>query len=145
MKSNGEWGEFFPPSMAPFPYNDSLGSVYFPLSKEEALKRGFQLEYPLADNISGATNSTSDEVITCEQSGRKFKLIPQELEFYKKMHLPLPKLHPDVRMNKRSSMLSAYKLFKRTCGKCEKEIQTTYSPKRPEKVYCESCYLNEVY
>lgn len=37
------------------------------------------------------------------------------------------------------------KLWKRQCGKCGKEIQTTYSPERPETVYCEGCYLSVVY
>lgn len=38
-----------------------------------------------------------------------------------------------------------HKLFSRTCAKCGKSIQTTYSPERPEVVYCEQCYLAAVY
>ena len=37
----GEWGEFFPSSLSPFGYNETVASEYFPLSKEEALKQGF--------------------------------------------------------------------------------------------------------
>ena len=33
----------------------------------------------------------------------------------------------------------------RKCDKCSKDMKTTYAPKRPEIVYCEECYLNEVY
>ena len=40
MKKNNEWGRFFPMEYSPFAYNDSLASEYFPLSKEEVLKRG---------------------------------------------------------------------------------------------------------
>ena len=31
------------------------------------------------------------------------------------------------------------------CAKCEKEIESTYAPERPEIIYCEECYLAEVY
>ena len=30
-------------------------------------------------------------------------------------------------------------------GLCDLVIQTTYAPDRPEKIYCEECYLKEVY
>lgn len=33
MKRAGEWGEFFPIEISPFPYNDSLAQDYFPLTK----------------------------------------------------------------------------------------------------------------
>jgi len=35
MKSTGEWGQFFPGSFAPNPYDESWSSFYFPLSKTE--------------------------------------------------------------------------------------------------------------
>jgi len=37
------------------------------------------------------------------------------------------------------------KLWERKCDKCQKGIETTYSPEQPEKIYCEACYLEEVY
>lgn len=36
-------------------------------------------------------------------------------------------------------------LYARECAKCATQIQTSYSPDRPEIVYCEQCYLKEVY
>jgi len=36
------------------------------------------------------------------------------------------------------------KLYERVCDKCGKDMITTYSPERPEVVYCESCYNKEV-
>jgi len=30
-------------------------------------------------------------------------------------------------------------------GKCEIEFETSYAPERPEIVYCEKCYQQEVY
>lgn len=40
MKSNNEWGEFFPTSISPFPYNDSVAQEYFPLTETEVTKQG---------------------------------------------------------------------------------------------------------
>ena len=37
------------------------------------------------------------------------------------------------------------KPWNRKCNKCDIDIQTVYSPDRPEKVFCEDCYLKEVY
>ena len=158
MKKAGEWGTFFPPSLAPFPYSDSLGQVYFPLSKREAEARGFQWEEPLEQKLKGNTrreplpdciadveDAICHEVLTCETSGKQYKIIRQELEFYRDTRLPLPRKHPDVRMQRRSNMLSAHRLWNRTCAKCGKKIQTSYAPDRPEIVYCEKCYLSEVY
>jgi len=34
---------------------------------------------------------------------------------------------------------------KSSIAKCSKSIQTSYSPERPEIVYCEQCYLQEIY
>ena len=39
MKKNSEWGNFFPGYMSVCGYNESVAQDYFPLSKEEALKK----------------------------------------------------------------------------------------------------------
>jgi len=36
------------------------------------------------------------------------------------------------------------KLYDRKCDKCSIDIKTTYSPERPEIVYCEECYNKEI-
>lgn len=40
MKSTGEWGEFFPLSVAPHPYDDTAGQDWYPLTQAEVEKRG---------------------------------------------------------------------------------------------------------
>jgi hypothetical protein len=72
-------------------------------------------------------------------------LIRQELEFYHKYHLPLPRKHPDQRHLERTKLRNPKKLRDRTCNNCWITIKTSYSPDRPEKVYCEQCYNHEVY
>ncbi|MDR2189802.1 MAG: hypothetical protein LBP53_01010 [Candidatus Peribacteria bacterium] len=42
-------------------------------------------------------DSVLKKVIICKESQRPFIIQKLELDFYRKMRLPLPKLHPDVR------------------------------------------------
>ncbi len=92
------------------------------------------------------------EMNSCAGSG-VFRIIPQELKFYKKMNLPLPHLCPNCRHRERIKQRNPLKLWKRQCmnpsvdetGKrCNNKFQTTYSPERKEIVYCGECYNKEV-
>ena len=160
MKQTKEWGEFFPVQLSPFAYNETLSQEYFPITKEEAKKHGFRwsdYESPppayqkiipadrLPDEIKDVPDDVLDWAIKCEKSGKLFKVQPAELKFYRKMNLPIPHLHPNVRHAERMGMRNPRKLFSRACFKCNKSIQTAYAPDRTEKVYCEECYLREVY
>lgn len=42
MKRTGEWGEFFPHTSSPHTYNESAALEWFPMTKEEALKKGYR-------------------------------------------------------------------------------------------------------
>jgi len=99
----------------------------------------------LPDTIDDIPDDVLNWAIKCEETERPFRIVKQELEFYRRMKLPIPHLHPDERHKRRMALRNPRKLWKRECDKCSKEIQTTYSPERTEKVYCEQCYLKEVY
>ncbi len=156
----GEWGEYPPIAQSPFAYNDTIAQDEFPLTKEEVLARGWKWqeekdEMPkvakvidaeqLPDSIDDIPDDVLNWAIRCEKTLRPFKLIKQELEFYRSMRLPVPRLHPDERYRGRVTLRNPRKLWKRPCMKCEKEMLTTYAPERREKLYCEVCYLKEVY
>nr|MDD3720588.1 hypothetical protein [Candidatus Gracilibacteria bacterium] len=160
MISTQEWGEFFPSSISPFGYNETVAEEYLPLSKAEALKSGFKWSdyeqpFPKVDKIIPASKLPNDifsipddilnRAIECEITKKPFRLIKQELEFYRKHNLPIPKRHPDQRHLDRMSLRNPRKLFDRKCYKCGKNIKTTYSPDRNEIVYCEECYNKEIY
>ncbi len=36
MMASGEWGEFFPASISPFGYNESVANEYYPLAEDRA-------------------------------------------------------------------------------------------------------------
>jgi hypothetical protein len=131
MKSSGEWGEFFPSEISPYPYNISTASAFLPLSKEEVEKRGLKWREHEEQNTTQAQDTQ-----ICAISGKIFKIIPEEIAVYKRFHLPLPELCFEQRHLQRMAQLNPYKSYKRTCAKSGKEIFTTYSPERPEIVYC---------
>lgn len=162
-----KYGEFFPTEISLFAYNESFAQSYFPLEKVEALAKGFKWKdreenqyaitikaEDLPDDIENVDDSILNEIIECEVSKRAFKLIPAELQFYKMMKIPLPRLHPDERHKRRLAKQNPMKLWHRSCmceqadhnhtGKCEVEFETSYSPDRKELVYCEKCYQQEV-
>ncbi len=160
MRKTGEWGEFFPIEISPFAYNETLASVHFPMEQKEVDARGWkwkdiQVEEPKVDQIVEASDlpetiaEVSDDIVNsavrCEKSGRLFKIIKQELDFYRQQNLPLPHVHPDERHLERVALRNPRTLYARTCMKCQKPIETTYAPDRSEIVHCEECYLNEVY
>jgi hypothetical protein len=183
MIEDGEWGEFFPASMSPFGYNETVAQEYFPLTKSETIKNeifnwsDYEAPFPKvekiipAEKLPNSIESIPDDIlnwaIECEVSGKPFRIIKQELEFYRKHSLPIPRRHPDQRHLDRMKMRNPRKLFERICdceecgenwkksgkydekefalntktGKSGKKMITTYAPERTETVYCEVCYL----
>ncbi|MBT4631543.1 hypothetical protein HOH67_00100 [Candidatus Peregrinibacteria bacterium] len=139
MRSSGEWGEYFPSTISPFPYNRTVAMDYIPLRAEEVRARGLIWEEK-RDELASASG---EGVLTCAESGRPFRLVPQEIEFYKKMKLPMPTLHPDVRHKNRLARRNPYRLKNANCDKCQKSIMT--DEQRDRMIYCESCYLSEIY
>ncbi|HHD92137.1 MAG TPA: hypothetical protein ENL06_00755, partial [Candidatus Portnoybacteria bacterium] len=107
------YGEFFPPELSPFAYNETIAQEYFPLTKEEAIEKGYQWsDQPknkyqptikakdLPDNIKDVDDSITQEIIECENHSQEkegkgkcqgsgvYRILPQELEFYRRMNLP---------------------------------------------------------
>lgn len=158
LKEKNLFGLYFPPSIAPFAYNETIGQDNYPLTKEEALKLGYRWQDNLQitkgketikigkipDNINDIQDSILKEILVCEACGRNYKIIQQELQFYKKMALPLPRKCFFCRHKDRLIRRGPMAIYDRQCAKCAKDIKTTYAPDRPEIVYCESCYQQEV-
>lgn len=148
------YGEFFPSDMSPWGYNETQGQEFFPLSKEEALQKGFKWTDSDTQSYRSATieipkyakdapNDFVQEILQCEASGKNYRLIPMELQFYKRFNIPIPKKHPMVRDRERVAKLNPPKLYKRTCAKTGVAILTTYAPDRPEIVWSEEAYRDE--
>ncbi|MDO8664207.1 MAG: hypothetical protein Q7K44_01500 [Candidatus Liptonbacteria bacterium] len=181
-----KYGEFFPPELSPFAYNETIAQEYFPLTKEGAISKGYKWKEPeqrnyeitmkpenLPDDIKDVSDSILGEIIQCQhavscndQCTQAYRIIPDELSFYKRMNLALPRLCPNCRHYERLSQKNPMKLWHRKCQcagaksengiysntvshshgdeHCLNEFETSYAPDRPEIIYCEVCYNNEV-
>lgn len=158
MRSDNEYGEFFPLSISPFGYNDSISYDAFPLEMMEVKVRGWKWEdapvgtydqetlKKIPDAIEDADDAICSEILVCAETGENYKITPHELLFYREEGIPLPSKAPMKRLRDRIARRpKPFHLYQRTCAQCSKEIETTYSPERPEKVVCEECFLKEVY
>jgi CxxC-x17-CxxC domain-containing protein len=99
----------------------------------------------LPENISEVSDDILQSIILCETTKRPFRIVKQELAFYRKHNIPLPRKHPDQRHTERIQLRNPRKLWDRNCDNCGTTIQTSYAPERKEKVYCEDCFQKEVY
>ena len=158
LKEKNLLGFFMPPEIAPFAYNETIGQDEMPLKKEEALAQGFRWEDDIQitkgketlkperipDHISDVPDSIVNEILACINCGRNYKIIRPELDFYRRLIVPLPRICFDCRHLDRIKRRGPFKLFDRKCDKCGKLLKTNFAPNRPEVVYCEQCYQAEV-
>ncbi len=157
MMTTGEWGQFFPESTAPFCYNETTAQILYPLTESEAKQLGYSWksstqtqEYmgpdvTLPDNISATTDEICNDILRCSVSQRLYKIIPDELAFYRKQQLPVPRKSPKQRQSERMQFLRTTELYNVKCARCAKDMQSVFPPDTHNIVHCESCYLNEVY
>jgi hypothetical protein len=161
------YGDFFPFEISPFGYNGTNAQDFFPITKEEASKMKFlwkdkevrnysitlQSEN-LEDSIQDVKDNIINEVIGCPNNGKEefqcttaYRITPEELLFYRQKNLPLPRYCQNCRHYQRLKYRNPLKLWHRKCMKegCTNEFETSYSPERPEIIYCEKCYQQEVY
>src|SRR5207253_443455 len=91
----------------------------------------------IPDNIREVEDSILNEVLECAHKGacserctQAFKLIPQELTFYRSMNVSLPRLCPNCRYFEQFNKRNPIKLWHRKCMKegCPNEFETSYSP-----------------
>lgn len=157
MMEMKEWGEFFPSKNSFFGYNETIASDFFPLSKGEATSMGFRwydtekkfptdaVKVEVSDSITETDEDICQKILICEESGKPYRIIPQEFELYKKLQVAVPRLCFDRRHVVRLRRKNPWFSWDRKCQKCNKEIVTSYAPERKEIVYCEECYTSSVY
>ncbi len=159
LKEKDLHGLMMPQELAPFAYNETVAQENFPLTKEEILSQGFRFEddiqktegketiqpQDIPDHIKDVSDSITTEILACINCNRNYKITEQELLFYKKMNLSIPRKCFYCRHQDRIIRRGPYKFWDRNCAKCGKGITTNYAPDRPEIVYCEKCYQQEVY
>ena len=170
------YGEYFPVELSPFGYNETNAPEIVELTKEEALSHGLKwqdniqrtegketlLPKDIPESINDVQDDILNQVLACIECKRNYKIVSNELIFYRKMQIPIPRRCFYCRHAARLAKRNPFKLWHRKCmcgsagspqattlhdheGICPNEFETSYDPKRPEIVYCESCYQKEVY
>lgn len=137
MKETGEYGEFFPSSMSPFGYNETVAQYYYPL---EPNTKGFNW-YNKDDEMP---DIESEKISKCQNCAKPFKIIQSEVAFYQRQNLPQSDKCPDCRHYTRFKLRNPRPLYDRHCDKCAAVFKTTYALDRKEKIYCETCYLQSL-
>ncbi|MCX6723627.1 MAG: hypothetical protein NT155_00440 [Candidatus Staskawiczbacteria bacterium] len=159
MKNRGEWGKFFPLSVAYCGYNLSLAQMMFPMTKDEALKFGVKWEEAVephyeniisGDDLPDTIDQVKDEIVKqrvlCPETKLSYNITKDELAFYKQHKIPLPRRHFDWRTLERFKPFSLMIMPQRgTCYFCKKEIEHYYGLELGfQKVACLECYQREV-
>ena len=164
-----KYGEFYPIELSPFGYNETYAPEVIQLTREEAKKSGYNWQdntqrtvnketlspEKIPDSIKDVKDNIIEEVLKCIECQRNYKIIKNELIFYQKMQIPIPRRCLYCRYTNRVKKRNPFKLWHRKCmcdkenhehkEKCTVEFETSYAPDRPEIVYCEKCYQAEVY
>ncbi|MEK7134367.1 MAG: hypothetical protein AAB819_01415 [Patescibacteria group bacterium] len=151
------YGEFFPPEASPFAYEESTACEWFPKSKEDVRREGYNemgenevtkyefSEYTIPDNIKDVGDEILEKTLKCEKSGKAYRIIPMELAFYRRFDLPIPRLAPFERHKERLAFLTRNnRKMMRVCGRCKKETESYYSEQEFPIVYCNECYTQFV-
>ena len=159
LLKNGEYGELFGYKFSPFAYNGSFAGIAYPLSVEEIEKIGglYQadidsdlsaLKTVIAKDVPDSIHDVADEIldlaIICEESGRPFRIIAPELNFYRRWSIPVPTVHQYLRMKDRYKYTGAGRSYTGSCRKCGIDVQTIYSDFDKWILYCDECFQKEV-
>lgn len=123
MQNTWERGEFFHQSLSHFSYNDSAAFEYYPINKDTIQYYNFNYSFPkeeskeikdsisIPDNIDDVTDDILKQILLCKESRKGYKIIRQELQFYRKYSLPIPHFHPNVRHSYRFNKKPERSLF----------------------------------
>jgi hypothetical protein len=157
MKERGVWGDFFPQELSPFAYNESTAQEYLPLSEAKARELGYSWSAEtkaaspdkasmnaVPEFIEDAGDETSANVYRCQRSGIGYKILQQELAFYRRVKLPLPRIAPAERHAARMALRSGRRTYQRNCTGCSAPLQAAFSLEEAKKLLCEPCYLQSL-
>ncbi len=154
----GIHGLMMPAEIAPFAYNESIAQDNLPLTKEEAQAQGFRWEddiqmtkgketlkpEEIPDHIRDVSDSITKEILKCITCERNYKITEQELTFYKKIVLPIPRKCFYCRHRDRVRRRGSFQFFIRKCSNCGEEVHTNLTEEVAPIMYCEKCYQQEV-
>ena len=152
------YGLMMPLELAPFAYNETIAQDNIPMTKEEVLRAGFRWEddiqkterketlkpEEIPDHIRDVRDSITDEILACIDCKRNYKITKQELLFYRKIVLSIPRKCFYCRHQNRVLRRGSFHFFIRKCSNCGEDTQTNLTEQTAPIMYCRKCYQQEV-
>lgn len=83
------------------------------------------------------------ETRNCQNCKNDFQIEPGDFDFYAKIDVPAPTWCVYCRQQRRYAWRNERTLYRRNCDLCQKSTVTIYSPDKPYKVYCLSCWWGD--
>lgn len=154
MRERGEYGLFFPPALSPHYYNRSEVITFFPMDAQAAIEAGYRWAddtiapaSPETQRVPDCIDDLADGSLSypfrCEETGKPFKILKGEADFYRRFRLPPPRIAPMERLRLCSDVLQVQPLREGSCSECGEAIRSVhFSRQRP--VLCETCYQESV-
>ena len=142
MIEAGEWGEFFPAKDSPFAYNESVAQEYLPLSREEVINRRWRWK---EECQNASSQEMREGVLRCKETGKDFKVIEPEADFYRRLGLPFPDLSPACRHTQRMSMRVPRELRVCQCARCGVSLKSSQPSASAAQLFCLECYERCLY
>lgn len=162
MLDRGEYGQFFPTSLATTYVPEGGAVIYCGATKEELAKLG-GLSFGAEDmgatgsdridpskarrreDVPDAIDELTDDWIGVpiydEVSGRTFALLRPEVEHYRRLRIAPPNTHFIRRMHEVSSAGQLACLQKGSCSQCSAEFLSAKNGRYPNRrIYCKACY-----
>lgn len=159
MLERGEYADGVGIEFSAQAYNFSIAQIAYPLPIETIKKLGGyigsepesnaqNIEILKTDTIPATIDEVSSDILSkgleCNITRKPFRITESELNFYRKIKMPLPRVHPSVRTDRLYEIGIVGKKFKTTCKKCNNETFSIFNPKENFLLYCESCYREEL-
>ncbi len=160
IRGEDEWGQFFPQSMAPNPYNESFSGYHFPLNSESSQEfwQAGPLERinmktaeinELPDSLESLTDEKEEWLITQvfwdDKYQRPFQIQKDEIKFIKIMNAPLPHCYYINRIQSNFKWMPFNgELRESKCAKSGKMIHTNWAKEYDERILSEEEYLKLV-
>ncbi len=119
----------------------------------------------IPDGIADVQDEITKEIFACIDCKRNYRVVPAELKFYRRLKIPLPRQCFYCRHKARIATKNPHQLWSCVCDcnrqsqkvgyqnavmhfhgekPCPSVFETPFAPDRPEIVYCEQCYQQEV-